>query len=228
MGDVCRFVKPTGEFTVKKLLPVLALALCAVLMVAASAPKPNAQLGTASIAGLVTDSVTGLPIVGAKVTAGCCGSYFALTGSDGRYIIENLPAGDYPVKAMKCGEYTMKTYPTPVHVDEGQAVTGIDFALAPVGGGGGSGTISGTVLDARSGAPIAGVKVMAGCCHGGSALTAEDGTYTISGLADGSYTVKAMKTGYNCGTYPTPVVITNGLPVTGIDFHLTPRVFAVN
>jgi len=206
----------------KKLFPILALVACAVLMVSATKPQPNAALGTGSIAGLVTDSVTGQPIAGAKVTAGCCGGYYAMTGDDGRYVIQNLPAGDYPVKAMKCGTYVMKQYPTTVHVDEGQAVTGIDFALAPMGGGG-NGSISGTVLDKRTNEPIAGVKVSAGCC-GRSTLTGSDGTYSIAGLADGSYTVKAMKAGYQCATYPTPVVIANGQPVTGIDFHLVPRV----
>jgi hypothetical protein len=210
----------------KKLLPVLALAACVVMLIGATAPKPSSPLGTASIAGLVTDSVTGLPIEGAKVTAGCCGSYYALTGSDGRYIIQNLPAGDYPVKAMKCGAYVMKTYPSPVHVEDGQAVTGIDFALAPASGGG-SGSISGVVLDGNTNAPIAGAKVCVGCC-GGSALTGSDGAYTISGLADGSYTVKAMKVGYQCATYPTPVVVANGQPVTGIDFHLLPRSMTLN
>ncbi|MEO0079028.1 MAG: carboxypeptidase-like regulatory domain-containing protein, partial [candidate division WOR-3 bacterium] len=65
-------------------------------------------------------------------------------------------------------------------------------------------------------------KVTAGSC-GRYAMTGDDGTYTIAGLADGSYTVKAMKSGYSCATYPEPVVIENGQPVTGIDFSLQPR-----
>ena len=174
-------------------------------------------LGNGSIAGTITDSVTNAPIVGAKVTVGCCGQG-VLTGGDGTYIIENLAAGDYTVKAMKCGVYAMKVYPSPVHVNEGQAVTGINLALAPMSGGG-NGSISGTVYDKKTNAPIAGATVMAGCC-GQSATTAADGTYSITGLADGSYTVKAMKTGYKCATYPDPVVITAGGAVTGIDFHL--------
>ncbi len=200
----------------KKLLAFVALFACVATLSAAT--SPYAKLGTGSIAGTITDSVTGQPIVGAKVTAGCCGQG-VLTGEDGTYIIENLAAGDFTVKAMKCGEYAMKVYPTAVHVEEGQAVTGIDLALAPMGGGGGNGSISGTVYDKKTGAPIAGAKVMAGCCSQG-ATTAEDGTYTITGLGDGSYTVRAMKTGYKCATYPDPVVITAGGAVTGIDFHL--------
>jgi protocatechuate 3,4-dioxygenase beta subunit len=105
-----------------------------------------------------------------------------------------------------------------VHVAEGQAVTGIDIALAPMGGGG-NGSISGTVYDKKTNEPIAGAKVTASGCSR-YAMTGSDGTYTISGLADGSYTVRAVKNGYLCATYPTPVVITNGQPVTGIDLYL--------
>jgi uncharacterized protein (DUF2141 family) len=203
----------------KKLTALFAILAC-VAVVSAANSAGNPALGTASISGTITDSVTNQPIAGARVTAGCCGHY-AMTADNGTYTIANLPAGDYTVKAMKCGAYVMKAYPTPVHVDEGQAVNGIDIALAPMGGGGGTGSISGTVYDASTNAPLAGVKVTAGCC-GRYATTGDDGTYTIQNLADGSYTVKAMKSGYQCKTYPTPVVIQNGQPVTGIDFSLQP------
>ena len=148
----------------------------------------------------------------------------ATTGDDGTYTITGLAAGDYTIKAMKMRAYVAKTYPTPVHVEEGQAVTGINIALAPMGGGGGgNGSISGTVYDEATNQPIAGAKVTTGGCHGGSATTGDDGTYTVTGLADGLYTVRAMKSGYNCATYPTQVEISNGGAVTGIDFHLVGR-----
>jgi uncharacterized protein (DUF2141 family) len=199
----------------KKLLAFVALFACVATLSAATGPTTT--LGTGSIAGTVTDSVTNAPIAGAKVTAGCCGQS-ATTGDDGTYVIEGLAPGDYTVKAMKCGAYAMKAYPEPVHVEEGQNVTGIDIALAPMGGGG-SGSISGTVYDKATNAPIADAKVTAGCC-GRYAMTGHDGAYTISGLADGSYTVKAMKDGYKCATYPDPVVIEDGGAVTGINFYL--------
>lgn len=195
----------------------LIVGLACVTMVFAATPAKSIALGAGSISGIITDSVTGAPISGAKVMVDCCNS--ATTGSDGRYTIGKLAAGDYTVSAMKMGAYKMKAYPTAVHVADGQAVTGIDIALAPMGGGGGNGSISGTVYDKKTNAPIAGATVTAGGCSR-SATTGNDGTYTITGLADGSYTVRAMKSGYLCATYPTPVVITNGQPVTGIDFHL--------
>jgi uncharacterized surface anchored protein len=196
-------------------LATLIVGLVCVTMVIAATPARHIALGTGSISGTITDSVTGSPIGGAKVMVNCHTS--ATTGSDGRYTIANLAAGDYPVTVMKTG-YVMKAYPGTVHVAEGQAVTGIDIALAPMGGGG-SGSISGTVYDKKTNAPVAGAKVTASGCSR-STTTGSDGTYTITGLADGSYTVRAMKSGYLCATYPTPVVITNGQPVTGIDFHL--------
>ena len=197
----------------KKLLALTVLFVCAATLVAA--PGQPTALATGSIAGTITDSITGRPIAGATVTAGCHQS--ATTDSAGAYIISDLAAGDYTVKAMKRGQYAMKSYPGQVHVAEDQHVTGIDIALAPMGGGG-SGSISGTVYDQATHAPIAGARVMAGCMK--SALTAGDGTYTISNLGDGSYTVKAVKSGYRCATYPSPVVIEDGAAVTGIDFYL--------
>jgi uncharacterized protein (DUF2141 family) len=202
-------------------MKTFAILVACAAMLSAAVSVPKSAFGTGSIAGTITDSVTGYPIAGAKVTVGGCGRA-ATTGDDGTYTIANLAPGSYTVTAMKCHAYYAKSYPTPVRVEEGQAVTGIDIALRPMGGGGGSGSISGTVVDAATNEPIAGAKVTAGSC-GRSAMTGDDGTYTIANLADGSYTVKAMKSGYHCATYPTPVVIENGQPVTGIDFSLQPR-----
>lgn len=191
----------------KRLLAPIALFACA----------PTLSAATGSIAGTITDSVTNAPIAGARVMAGMCGQN-ATTGDDRTYIIGNVAPGDYTVKAMKCGAYAMKAYPEPVNVAEGQNVTGIDIALAPMGGGD-NGSITGTVFDKKTNASIAGARVMVGgCIH--STLTADDGAYTISGLADGSYTVKAVKDGYRCATYPDLDVIEGGGAVTGINFYL--------
>lgn len=206
----------------KKLFTLLALVACVATLTAAVGKAPLVKLSNGSISGIITDSVTGLPIAGAQVNAGTC-HLQTTTNNDGSYTIANVPPGNYNVKAMKCGAYYPKTYPTPVHVEAGQSVTGINIALSPMGGGGGgNGSISGTVYDKATGSPIAGAKVNAGGCRH-SATTGNDGTYTITGLADGGYSVKACKEGYECATYPTLVVITGGNSVTGIDFQLTPR-----
>src|SRR5206468_3823033 len=112
--------------------------------------------------------------------------------------------------------------------------TGIDFALEL------GGSISGTVTDAL-GTPIAGAYVSANSNTGyGSAASAADGTYTITGLVPGNYVVYASALtcpisppGGACVTYPTKYYINTydynaatlftarrSSTLTGIDFAL--------
>lgn len=59
-------------------------------------------------------------------------------------------------------------------------------------GGGSTATLSGTVTDDAN-QPLAGVQIMGGA---GSAITAQDGTYTLSNVPIGSATVNASLAGY--------------------------------
>ncbi len=81
--------------------------------------------GTGSISGVVTDSVTGNPIVGARVSVMRGG--YAITNQNGEYTIENLRPGSYQVKASAAG-FSPKIYPEPVVVIEGQITPNINFA----------------------------------------------------------------------------------------------------
>jgi uncharacterized protein YegJ (DUF2314 family) len=202
---------------VRKLITILALCAIALTSVAVSS-KPGTALGTGSISGIITDATTGQPIEGAKVMARM-GRSMATTASDGSYTLGGLSAGEYTVQSMKMGAYSLGQYPTVVHLAEGEQVTGIDIALTPITGGG-NGSISGVIYDEATNQPIVGAQVMVSGC-GNVAISGNDGAYTISGLADGSYTVRAMKAGYACGYYPNPVVISGGNSVTGIDIYLT-------
>jgi uncharacterized surface anchored protein len=180
--------------------------------------KERPELG--AIAGRITDRRTGEPVKDAVILA-TDGRGRLETRSDGRgnYLLRGLKPGDYAVTAGARG-YMKETYPRRVPVTADSVTGDIDFALAP-GGGGGSGTISGTVYEKRTNEPIAGATVTAGR-SGNSATTGRDGTYTITGLADGSYKVRVIKTGYRGASYPDPVVIRNGGAVRGIDFYLVP------
>jgi lysophospholipase L1-like esterase len=99
------------------------------------------------------------------------------------------------------------------------------------------GTLSGTVTDAITGSPIEGVCVYADSRDGGSgygsATTASDGTYTIVGLATGSYVVEfspceGSSTNYLTQFYDdatdeasaTAVSVTAGGGTVGIDAAL--------
>jgi len=57
-------------------------------------PAPGAPKGTAT--GVVTDSVSGLPLAGVRVGFGGAAPFVDETDAGGRYTIPNLPAGSYP------------------------------------------------------------------------------------------------------------------------------------
>jgi hypothetical protein len=81
-----------------------------------------------------------------------------------------------------------------------------------------TGSISGTVT-AVGGGPIEGATVSV---KGGfSATTDSNGSYTISGLADGTHTVKARAKGFVNASQEITLAV--GEDKTGVDFAMTPK-----
>ncbi|HEX5498709.1 MAG TPA: carboxypeptidase-like regulatory domain-containing protein, partial [Thermomicrobiales bacterium] len=178
----------------------------------------------------------GSPIAGAFVGADsltCCGGSSATTAADGTYTITALAPGSYRVRASAAGlpqRYYNNTYDVNtaqvVSASDGTTTSGIDITLEP------GGSISGVIRD-HDGSPIAGARVEAddtACCGTGSATSAVDGTYTISGLAPGAYRVEASAAGlpgrYYNNTYDINVAqlvdAATGVTTTGIDITLEP------
>lgn len=193
----------------KNLIPILLIAGVFTLSFAA---------GTGSISGVVTDSVTGNPIVGARVCAMRGGN--TITNESGEYLIENLTPGDYRVTASAEG-YCGKTYPDMVTVVDGQTTTNINFALAPCVPPP-RGSISGVVTDSVTGNPIVGARVSV--MRGGYAITNQNGEYAIENLRPGSYQVRASAAGYTPKVYPEPVIVIEGQITPNINFALAPFV----
>ena len=118
------------------------------------------------------------------------------TASDGTYTITGLAPGDYRVQVHSSGQGLVQEFynntadweqATRVTVSSGQTTSSIDFSLS------GGGAISGTVVKDSDGTPVANADVWAGtfeCCGGNGTRTASDGTYTITGLAQGDYRVQ--------------------------------------
>jgi len=135
-----------------------------------------------AVTGMVTDAGNGQPIFGATVSYSG-GS--TTTDSGGHYTLSGVPQGTYTVSASAPGYVPGSATVT---VSPGATATQ-DFALtfAP-------GTITGTVSDAGSGEPISGATVSCSCGSGG--ITNGFGSYTLSGITPGTYTVTASATGY--------------------------------
>jgi protocatechuate 3,4-dioxygenase beta subunit len=201
-------------------------------LVAGQVPPPPPPGSNGAIAGVVTDSATGLPIRGATVMAHGAASNInggmAMTDSTGAYTILHLRAGNYMVDAS-AHNYRPAHYPDPVTVDSAQTTTGINFVLAPFGPPPpppGTGSISGVVTDSATGLPIRGAMVMvhgSNSMNGGMAMTDSTGAYTIPHLMAGNYLVSASAHDYLPRNYPDPVVVTVNQNTPDINFALPAR-----
>ncbi len=116
------------------------------------------------------------------------------------YGFGEIPAGTYTLRAISDG-FVTQTY-TNIVVSEG-GITTQDIVFTP------GGSLLGIVTDGTN--PIEGVLVKI-VENGKNSITDSDGSYTIQGLAAGTYTAEASKPGY--GTYSDAVSITDGQTTT--------------
>ena len=198
-----------------------------------------------SISGTVVDATT------AQAVSGICVSAYgvsadvgatAVSASDGTYSLSGLPAGDYIVSFSPCAPgspYASEYYngsasgttswglATPLSVGASTPTTGIDAAMEL------GGSITGTITDATSGSPVAGVCAQAQSAASWSppVPSSPTGTYRISGLSAGTYSVYF----FDCGTLgnyaaqyytgapggspssATGITVTPGSTISGID-----------
>ena len=203
-----------------------------------------------SISGVVRDETTG-----SSVEYGWVDLYDASSDrlaysslSLGYFQFYDLPTGNYYAVTdtyyedyldelydnLPCETPCTITDGTPIVVTEGQVRGGVDFDLTPVPETGGS--ISGTITDSASGAPIPGVYVNVIDAAGvwqSLGSTGPAGEYRATGLAAGSYYVRTDSGLYvdeaydnvvcdpTCApTTGTAVVVTAGTDTGGIDFQL--------
>ena len=144
-----------------------------------------------NVSGKVTDKDTGDGLKGATVTAG---KYTATTAANGSYNLL-LPAGSYTITAKLDG-YEDGTKEVTV---SNAALKDENITMKKLA------TVSGTVTEEGTGAIISGAAVT---LTGGTedkpvvktGATGKDGTYTIAGVPNGTYTVKFSCEGYESNT----------------------------
>lgn len=160
-----------------------------------------------SVSGRVIDAATGLPLSSIRVyasgtsTSGQWSSGDAYTGTDGRFTISGLSAGDHRVEFENYnGRYLTQWYDgartydtaTLVSVNLAEEVTGIDAAMRLTVVDSSMGSVFGVVTDAVSGDALEGICAYLyqdGSYTGMGTCTEADGWYELQGVQPGTYEV---------------------------------------
>lgn len=169
-------------------------------------------LGGGAIGGVVTDSIG--RIINATVSVTSPSTTVSVSIADGSYLLFGLPGGEHSVTARANGFVPLTKI---VYLPVGGIRT-LNFALTSL-----NGSISGHVYHAALSMPLfnASVSVQVGSV---TLTVATDiaGSYNITGVPEGLYSVTASKEGYNSETR-TGVEVTRGNRTSGVDFMLTEK-----
>ena len=182
----------------------------------------------ATVSGTVTDASTGDPIEAATVNAfsfsptGDSLLFSTSTASDGTYLLDQLPAGEYFFLAEESNY--RPGFNGPITLGE-NAVVVLDYQLFANSGGNFNNLLSGAVTDAITGDPVSFATVTIASQLGFLYTAVTDpvsGTYEFTNLAPGDYIQQVNAPGYLQFTSNAPVFIDDSTQLTGVDIALTP------
>jgi hypothetical protein len=164
---------------------------------------------TYNITGTISPAAGGN---GAAVTLSGTASATTMADSSGSYTFTGLANGTYTITPSHTG-YTFSPTSQSATVS-GANVTGINFTDTPQSA---TYTISGTISPAAGGN---GATVILSGAAGATTVTNASGSYSFSGLANGTYTVTPSNTGYTFSPASNNVTI-NAANVPGVNFTAT-------
>lgn len=181
-----------------------------VIGIAVISGMSSESYASGSVSGTVTDTVSN-PVSGAIVMALLDGEFVDTdtTVSDGTYSIVGLTAGFYTLHIFADNyEYRIKTNVVVHNINNTVNITNLAA----------EGKITGRVTKSDGTTPIGGVLIIA---NDGSGLvrtgtTTSNGGYTINKLPAATYTVSAIRSGYNFGVNEDNVV-TSGNTTSDVD-----------
>jgi RHS repeat-associated protein len=154
-----------------------------------------------SVSGKVTYNGVGQASI--RIT---CGAKTATTDGLGNYIVTGLVNGSYTVTPYygSMSFYPIRTYITIA----GANVTGVNFQMGR--------TVSGTVTLNGAGLPFVTVSTNTGV----TATTLSNGSFSLTGLGPGTYTVTPNRAGYTFTPASRSVTVAT-VNITGINFTAT-------
>jgi hypothetical protein len=158
-----------------------------------------------SITGTVMITGTSTGISGATVTVD---SASATTASNGTYTLSSVPPGTHTITVTRSG---YETHTGTVTVTSGQNTSHPTIYMTAL-----PGSITGTVRISGTSTGISGATVSIGVA---STTTAGDGTYTLSDVPAGTYTITVTATNYQ--THTGSVTVTAGQNTSHPTIYLT-------
>ena len=175
-----------------------------------------------SVTGVVRVSGAGQSGVVVVLSQGSTNVGQAATGANGTYTIANVPPGTYSAAITPPANTTCTSNPQSVTVTANAAATA-NFDCTPV-----FGAIVGTVRFDGVGQGGRVVVVSQGISTAGTATTAADGTYRVSPLAPGTYSVSVTPpVGGTCTPNPQTITVVGNQDATANFDCTTPQDFAV-
>jgi hypothetical protein len=197
-----------------------ALALRALAAANASLAATTSTTG-GSIAGYVISAQTNEPL--AKVTVMLSGSGLTVnTNTAGYFSIPGVTPGNFTVVASLSG-YGVASTVAAVHAGQPTTVGPIILAQSSA-----AAVVRGSVFDASTQLPLAGVAISLSGTAAYAATSAADGSFELDGITPGAYTVGFQGSGYNnvTGTLTAPAgsvtAVRQGLTLVGANLDATP------
>ncbi|MFZ5469075.1 MAG: Ig-like domain-containing protein [Myxococcota bacterium] len=163
-----------------------------------------------TLAGTVLEGSA--PLEGVRVTDGTRETF---TTSDGRYLLTNVPAGNFTVNAAKLDYTFTRSFAAPLAVSGNQTM--LDFTATRVAGYSVQGRVTVGVVG-RSGVTVSdGVR---------TATTNASGDYTLTGVPTGRHTLSATAPGWQfIASFVNPLDVIGG-NVTGMNFYAAGQVLS--